>query len=78
MTHLFDDEQHTFVVLIKPEGRHSLRPKFAQTPTGWASAPAPVARQACLDDIDQRGCGMRPASRMQAMDSAAAHTHPSG
>ncbi|RUL78901.1 MbtH family protein [Dyella choica] len=71
MTNPFDDEKHSFFVLVNHEGQHSLWPQFAQIPAGWEPVFGPDARQPCLDYVEAHWQDMRPRSLVEAMASAA-------
>ncbi|MFI2606627.1 MbtH family protein [Kitasatospora sp. NPDC018619] len=43
------DADGEFLVLVNPEGRHSLWPAFAAVPAGWSTAHGPCERAAALE-----------------------------
>ena len=58
----FDDERHSFLVLVNATGRHSLWPGFAPVPDGWSPVFGPAARAACLDHIEAAWTSLTPAA----------------
>ena len=58
----FDDANACFVVLVNNEGRHSLRPAFADLPAGCQVAYGEPEHAAFLDYIGQIWTDIRPRS----------------
>lgn len=57
----FDDERHSFRVLVNGAGQYSLWPDFAAAPAGWTSIFGPAPRAACLDHIETAWTSLVPA-----------------
>jgi MbtH protein len=70
-TNPFENNDHTYFVLVNDEGQHSLWPAFATIPDGWQAVFGEQPRQACLDYVEERWVDMRPNSLIKAMDRAA-------
>jgi len=62
MPNPFEDPAATFLVLVNPEGQHSLWPALIEVPAGWDLAHPASARQSCLDYIEAHWTDMRPTS----------------
>ncbi|AKJ29078.1 MbtH family protein [Caldimonas brevitalea] len=62
MTHLLDDVDGAFLVLVNAEGQHSLWPASLQVPAGWEIAFGSETRPACLDYIEAHWTDLRPRS----------------
>ncbi len=62
MTNPFDDNDTQFLVLVNDDGQHSLWPRFADVPQGWACVHGPDDRQSCLDFVNTSWTDMRPHS----------------
>jgi MbtH protein len=70
-TNPFENNDHSFFVLVNDEGQHSLWPAFATIPDGWQAVFGEQSRQACLDYVEEHWVDMRPKSLIKAMDRAA-------
>ena len=70
-TNPFENNDHTYFVLVNEEGQHSLWPAFATIPDGWQAVFGEQSRQACLDYVEEHWVDMRPKSLIKAMDRAA-------
>ncbi|CAJ3785410.1 balhimycin biosynthetic protein MbtH [Burkholderia pseudomallei] len=62
MTHLLDDPDGSFQVLVNEEGQHSLWPAELPAPAGWRRTFGEAGRQACLDHIEAEWTDLRPRS----------------
>ena len=49
----FDDDRHSFLVLINDREQHSLWPYFATVPAGWRDVFGPADRDACIRFVDE-------------------------
>jgi MbtH protein len=67
-TNPFDDDDGVYLVLVNPEGQHSLWPSFADVPDGWTVAHGEDTRAACLEFIEQNWTDMRPKSLIEDME----------
>ncbi|MFI6645288.1 MbtH family protein [Streptomyces sp. NPDC050504] len=68
MTNPFEDQEANYLVLVNPEGQHSLWPTFVDVPEGWEVAFGEAARQDCLDYVERSWTDMRPQSLIDAMN----------
>ncbi|CAO3437835.1 MbtH family protein [Azospirillum doebereinerae] len=57
----FDDERHSFLVLVNDARQHSLWPVFATVPEGWQTVFGPAERAACLTHIEASWTDLTPA-----------------
>jgi len=57
----FDDERHSFLVLVNDARQHSLWPVFAAVPDGWQAVFGPAERAACLTRIEASWTDLTPA-----------------
>lgn len=60
MTNPFDDPDAAYLVVVNPEGAHSLWPAAHETPQGWEKAYGPEPRGRCLDFVERSWDDMRP------------------
>jgi MbtH protein len=67
MTNPFENPDGVYLVLVNPEGQHSLWPEFAAVPAGWNTVFGPDNRVACLEYIEREWTDMRPKSLIEAM-----------
>ncbi|MCT2584594.1 MbtH family protein [Actinophytocola gossypii] len=67
MSNPFDDQDGVFLVLVTDENQHSLRPRFAEVPSGWRIVRGPATRQECLDYVEEHWSDLRPPSLIDAM-----------
>ena len=70
-TNPFENNDHTYFVLVNDEGQHSLWPAFATIPDDWQAVFGEQSRQSCLDYVEEHWVDMRPTSLIKAMDRAA-------
>lgn len=70
MTNPFEDDAGVFLVLVNPEGQHSLWPTFAAVPVGWERVFGPGPRKECVEYVDAHWTDMRPKSLVAAMEVA--------
>ncbi|AOR34252.1 protein mbtH [Streptomyces fodineus] len=59
-TNPFEDADHAYLVLVNPEGQHSLWPSFAEVPAGWTVALGESGRDAALQFVDEHWTDLRP------------------
>lgn len=74
MTHPFEDESGTFVVLVNEEGQHSLWPVLIEVPSGWSVVHPADSRQACLDYVQEHWTDLRPLSLVRRTAGTTAAT----
>jgi len=58
----FDDDSHSFLVLVNARGDYSLWPTFAAEPTGWLRVHGPSTRDDCLGWVDRRWTALQTAA----------------
>lgn len=66
-TNPFDDPDGRYLVLINPEGQHSLWPEFIDVPAGWTVVHGPADRGTALHYVSENWTDLRPASLVEAM-----------
>lgn len=62
MTNPFDLQDGSYLVLVNPEGQHSLWPASLDAPAGWTRVHGPAGRDACLEYVNTHWTDMRPRS----------------
>lgn len=58
----FDDDHHSFLVLVNQQGEHSLWPTFAAEPMGWLRVHGPDSRSACMEWVDSHWTALQNAA----------------
>ncbi|WP_342609638.1 MbtH family protein [Vibrio tritonius] len=55
----FDDDKHSFLVLLNTLKQYSLWPQFAPVPSGWEVVFGPDAKTECCEYIEKRWVDIR-------------------
>jgi MbtH protein len=71
MTHPFEAGDGAYLVLVNPEGQHSLWPAFADVPGGWSVVHGPADRAASLEYVNANWTDMRPRSLVAHLAASA-------